>query len=122
MRQTTLVITETQFQQQVIDLAHLTGWTVAHFRAAKVIIKGVETYRTPVQADGKGFPDLVLVKPPRVLFIELKSESGQASPEQVAWLLLLGKCPGIETYCWKPSQWDEIVEILRRERVNGQTK
>ena len=66
---------ETAFQQQVIDLAHYTGWVVAHFRAARTE-KG---WRTPVAADGAGFPDLVLVNrsQKRVLYVELKSEDGK---------------------------------------------
>src|SRR5437667_4476291 len=34
--------------------------------------------------DGAGFPDLVLVRPPRVLFVELKRDAyGKLSPSQV---------------------------------------
>ena len=23
------------------------------------------------------------------------------------------ECPGVEVYIWKPSDWDEIVEVMR---------
>lgn len=44
--------TEIQWQAQVIELAHILGWTVAHFRPALT----KHGWRTPVQADGAGFP------------------------------------------------------------------
>jgi hypothetical protein len=51
---------EAQFQQQVIDLARLCGYRVAHFRTVRVQRKGGSVYyTTPVQADGAGWPDLV---------------------------------------------------------------
>jgi hypothetical protein len=49
---------EASFLEQIIDLAHLFGWRVAHFRAARTF----SGWRTPVQGDGKGFPDLVLCR------------------------------------------------------------
>ena len=49
---------EAEFQRMVIDMAHLFGWRVAHFR--KVQTHG--RWMTAVAADGKGFPDLVLGK------------------------------------------------------------
>ena len=35
----------------------------------------------------KGFPDLVLAKNGVVLIVELKTDTGVATPDQVAWLL-----------------------------------
>jgi hypothetical protein len=50
-----LKILEKDFQQQVIDLAHYTGWLVAHFRNVRVLSKnGSIKYQVPVQADWKG--------------------------------------------------------------------
>jgi len=102
-------IPEREFQQQVIDLAHIFHWRVAHFRPAQTK-KG---WRTAVSADGMGFPDLVLAREGRLIFIEVKSEKGKFSLEQSEWLEVLkatGKC---EVYVWKPSQWDEIMAILK---------
>lgn len=61
-----------------------------------------------------GFPDCVMgrIEPtPRLIFAELKSETGELTVEQYAWLYLLQKL-GHEVYLWKPSEWDEIVKIL----------
>ncbi len=100
---------EAEWQSQVIDLARLYGWTCAHFRPAKTE-KG---WRTPVQADGKGFPDLVLVRKGDLIFAELKAEKGRLSPEQTDWLEQLGQVEGIDTYLWRPSHFDAVNERLR---------
>lgn len=103
-------ISEESFLKQIIDLAHLYGWKVAHFRSA---MKKNGSYMTPVQADGMGFPDLVLVRD-RVIFAELKSEKGKLSNTQEEWFITLGTA-NQEAYCWRPGDWDKIVEILKRQ-------
>jgi hypothetical protein len=59
-----------------------------------------------------GFPDLVLVRPPRCLFAELKTEIGRLSQRQEVWQLLLAGCPGVESYVWRPHDELEIHRIL----------
>jgi hypothetical protein len=98
-----LCITEEQFYQQVVDLAHVLGWRVAHFRAAQT----AHGWRTPVGADGEGFPDLVMVRAGRIIFVELKSQKGVPSFEQAQWLQELGGA------LWKPSDWELIERTLR---------
>lgn len=104
---------EAEFTDAVIAEAQSAGWLVTHFRHAWTE-KG---YRTPVQGDA-GFPDLVLVRE-RVIFAELKSKTGRVSKDQHQWLdTLLGVVeastmpPPLAVYIWRPSQWDEIVELL----------
>jgi hypothetical protein len=99
-------ISENNFQKQVIQMAHIRGWKVAHFRPARVIVKGKETWRTPVSADGEGFPDLVLARRGTVLFRELKSDAGVISKEQQAWLI---ECGG---RVWRPDMWPTIEREL----------
>jgi hypothetical protein len=53
------VVAERDFQSAVVPCARLFGWRVAHFRAAQT----KHGWRTPVEADGKGFPDLLLLHP-----------------------------------------------------------
>jgi hypothetical protein len=84
------------------------GLESCHFRAARTS-KG---WRTPVTADGAGRPDLVLVRPPRIIFAELKSETGELKPRQAEWLDVLRLLPATETYLWRPRDWAELVEIL----------
>jgi hypothetical protein len=101
---------EREFQKKVIELAHMFGWKIAHFRTA-INARGV--HMTPVAADGKGWPDLVLVHPGRgvVLFRELKSDTGRLDPHQIAWGEWLLAC-GMDWGMWKPKDWDTIVGVL----------
>ena len=105
---TAIALTEAQFQEQVIDLARLAGWRVAHFRTARTA-KG---WRTPVAADGAGFPDLLLARGGCLLIAELKSEQGRLSTEQRAWLISLRAVPGIDVRVWRPSDWPVIQQTL----------
>ena len=93
-------LTEREFQRQVMDLAGIFGWTVYH----PMLSKWSE----------RGWPDLAMVRPPRLVFAELKRESGKTSEHQDRWLGLLHACPGVETYLWRPSDLDAIASILRR--------
>ncbi len=101
---------ESDFQKQVIQLARLYKWKVAHFRAA---MNRRGQWSTPVQADGAGFPDLLMVRD-RVIAAELKSEKGKTSPEQDEWIAQF-RTAGIEAFVWKPADWDAIVEVLTAE-------
>lgn len=104
---------ESEFQAQVIDYARLTGWRVAHFRSVKVQRPdGTCYYQTPVQADGKGFPDLVLVRRSVLLFVELKVGKNACSAQQKLWLAELRES-GALVYVWYPEDWPQIEEVLR---------
>ena len=100
-------MSEADWQEQVIAFARLRGWAVAHFRPAQTS-KG---WRTPVTADGAGFPDLVLVRE-RVVVVELKSETGRLSVEQRRWLIAL-EAAHAEHYLWRPSDWPRVEAVLR---------
>lgn len=103
-------MSEAQLQGGVIDTARALGYLVAHFRAAKT----ERGWRTPVEADGKGFPDLVLTGRGRVIFAELKNETRPLEPEQRVWLDALA-IAGAELYVWRPSDYraGEVERILR---------
>ena len=103
-----VISSERDLLEQVIELAHLLHWRVAHFRPA-LTSRG---WRTPVSGDGAGFPDLLLVRRARILAVELKSPRGRATEAQLAWLAAFSEC-GVETHVWQPSDWDQVVEALR---------
>jgi len=104
---------ENDFLGDVIKIAHLHGWTVSHFRS----VHTPSGWRTPVQADGTGFPDLVLVRHERLIFAELKVGYNKLTDAQTAWrLLLLGvasSSPNIQVEVWRPADWDRINSDLR---------
>jgi hypothetical protein len=63
-----------------------------------------------------GFPDLVCVKPGRLIFAELKSQRGKLTTEQQTWLSLLARSiPGVEVHTWRPDDLPTIVAILGRK-------
>ena len=101
---------EADFQKTLIDLLHCYGYRVAHFRPAKTD-KG---WRTPVSADGSGWPDLFVVHPDsgNAFAVECKSDTGKLSPEQENWIEWLRAC-GIRTFVWMPKMWPEIGEIVK---------
>jgi len=102
------LITEAEFQRQLIDLASMLGWSWGHFRPAKTN----RGWRVPVSGPlGAGWPDLVLVREDRLIFAELKrSRKHPPSPDQRFVLELL---KGVaETYLWTPDDLDEIARVL----------
>lgn len=104
-------MTEAELQAAVIELAQWNGWKVAHFRPAQ---NSRGDWRTPVAADGKGFPDLVMVSRFGVLVIELKAENGRLRPAQRAWLEAMDEA-GVRNEVWRPSDWTsgKIERILK---------
>lgn len=112
---TTRSTNERDFQRTVIELAQRLGWRVAHFRPARTVDRrGGERWQTPVDADGAGFPDLVLVRE-RVIFAELKTDNGRLRREQRQWLNAInGASPtdAVDAVVWRPKDWDHIHATL----------
>lgn len=101
-----LETTEKQFQAQVIEAAKLLGWRHYH------------TYRS--KRSPSGFPDLVMVRDGMLVALELKRESGRATPEQRAWIEELDQVPGVTARIVRPSQLQWLVdEVLRRDAPVG---
>lgn len=102
--------TEDELLTAVVQWADLRGWLIHHDRRSDLARQ---------QGDA-GFPDLVLARHPRVLFVELKSETGQLRREQMAWILAIAgqrpdeRLPGHpEIFVWRPSDLDRAIETLR---------
>lgn len=94
---------EHAFQQQVEGLARVYGWRRYHTHDSR--------------RSNAGFPDLVLVRGPELLFVELKTARGRVRREQLEWLEALRAVPGIEVYLWRPEDWDALHARLARERA-----
>lgn len=96
-------MSEETLLSHVLDAAKKLGWRTTHFRPA-LLADG--SWRTAVQGDGKGWPDLVLVneRMGELLFVELKSTDGELTPEQAAWLCALQNV-GQRADVWRPSDW-----------------
>ncbi len=112
-----LAISEKAWQTTILDLAKLGGWRSYH------------TFDS--RRSTAGFPDLVLVRPPELIFAELKAEKGKTTPEQEAWLEDLGvvaqcillnqdslggdEIP-VQVYVWRPSDFDDVRRTLLERR------
>jgi hypothetical protein len=101
-------VNEAELLRQVLDLAALTAWLRAHFRPGRTL----RGWATPCEGDARGFPDLVLLRPPRLVVAELKAERRRPTPDQQVWLDLFRAVPGVEVYVWRPADWPEIVRVL----------
>lgn len=100
-------VSEKEFLEAVLELARWCGFRCYH------------THRS--DRSEPGFPDLVLVRPPRIIYAELKSEKGRLSPAQKEWLDALGACAGGSPWnarmlvaVWRPSDWPHIERQLAR--------
>lgn len=107
-------MTEAELQQTVIESAQVLGWRVAHFRPA-MTAKG---WRTPVEADGAGFPDLLMIRDDQIIVAELKREDkrkGRVRQSQREWLEAFAGA-GVYAATWRPSHLlsGMIHEVLRR--------
>ena len=98
-------ISEKAFQAQIVELARLRGWLCYHTHNSR--------------RSASGFPDLCLVRLEkagqwaRLVFAEVKTDTGPLTREQREWLLYLTLVPGAEVRVWRPDDWQAIEELLR---------
>lgn len=102
-------MSEDAWLTHVLALARHHGWRSAHFRPARTD----RGWRTPVSGDGKGFPDLVMVRGTTLICAELKAQRGRLTPEQEAWLVDLSHAQSVCAEVWRPGDRDEVLEALR---------
>ena len=107
------MVSEAEFQTAVVGLADLCGWLACHFHDSRREVRRRDGTRLFVGDKAtRGFPDLVLVRPPDLLFVELKSEKGRLTKAQREWRDSLIQCPGVRYCLWRPSDWGEIERVL----------
>lgn len=102
---------ERDYQRTILDAAQLLGWRTAHFRPARTN----HGWRTPVEGDGKGFPDLFLVHPHvrQGRFAEVKRDDRpRLDVDQEAWRLALIAAGFIHDVVLVPSGLDGYVKTL----------
>lgn len=104
-------MTESELLKGILDAARILGFRSAHFRPALT----KHGYRTAVQGDGKGWPDLVLVGHGRILFRECKVGRNTLSTEQADWIRALSEA-GCDVGVWTEHDWNAgLIEAeLRR--------
>jgi len=101
-------MSERTLQDRVVSRAKRRHWKVAHAGRGWVGDSETGMWVTPMSP---GWPDLTLAKPGHALvFMELKKEQAEPTPEQVEWLQLLN-LTGNYAIVIRPSD-------LREKRVN----
>jgi len=92
-----LETTEKEWQAQVVALARTLGWHGLY-------------HVFDSRRSASGFPDLVLVRE-RVVYVELKSETGKVSPAQKQWIGWLLDA-GAEVYVARPRDLEALGVVL----------
>ena len=98
-------MTEAEFMQQIVDTARWCGWTLIYHTH--------DSRRSPA-----GFPDLVLARPHRLIFAEVKTETGRVTQAQLAWIanlktIELDTGGIVEAHIWRPRDFDQITATLQ---------
>ena len=95
--------TEKQFMDNIMDLAHKTGWVIHH------------DYHSKIQGkNDKGFPDLIMGKGSVIIAAELKRDRREiVTSEQLFWLSIFRNC-GTIARVWYPDDIEEIENLLTR--------
>ena len=100
-------MSEKQFQAWCVVRARRLGWT-RQFHILRAQVKGVWVTNTSVP----GVPDLWLLRPPRLVVLEIKRWGGKPTPEQSSWIAGLQRVPGIDAYVVSPADAEEVLDLL----------
>lgn len=105
-------VTHVEFQEQIVELAHLFGWRHLHVR------RSIGRNKRWVTATNiKGWPDLLLMHPDvGYVAAELKIPPDKATDEQRELLAYLGSMPSTAARLWTPNDWDDIEATLAAGR------
>ena len=95
-------------QSGIVEAAQLGGWLVFHDYDSR--------RSTP------GFPDLVLVRPPEVMFFELKDAGGRVNTEQADWIEQLQACGVVTAAVIRPAGYDAVLKHLARPRPRTEVR
>lgn len=98
--------TEDEFRQEVTRYAKRCGYRV-NFTYRSRTRDG--SWRT--NATAPGFPDLTIIKPGRLIVLELKMPGNEATPDQQWWIASFQAC-GVDAFVVWPADWDLIVDLL----------
>lgn len=100
-------MTEAACQQAIVDLAHYYGHWVVHVGRAQ-LPNG--RWITPALIDGKGFPDLFIAGDGGIAFVEVKTDDGKRTTEQLRWEDKL------------LTSWQEVYVLRPRHLQSGRVK
>ncbi len=91
-------LSEKDFMAQVAREAKRLGWRVYHTHDSR--------------KSERGFPDLCMVRGQVLVFMELKSEGGRPTADQLSWMEDLSQVEKCGVHLFYPRDWNVISEIL----------
>src|SRR3972149_6016351 len=121
IRKNRITESEADFASWFEDWLPVHGYKFAHFRPARVMRNGKETYETPVSGNAKGLPDYYVWHPERrphlgfrgsAFWVELKSEKGKLSEAQIECIKSL-RASGAQVFIWRPDDRADIERLVR---------
>lgn len=106
-------MSEAELLNAVLSLARVYSWRILHIRPAW----SQRGWRTPLMANGIGWPDVFACRGNRIVAAELKSRTGRLTSDQETWLDVL-RDAGCEVYVWRPADWRSgtILAVLGPSR------
>ena len=109
-------LSEKKWQKQVEEALDVYGWWWFHVPANVVVCQYCR--RKNYRGIKKGFPDILAIKPPRLLWIELKRERGWLEPEQRQVHEMLRAC-GQTVLHVRPRDREELLGLIAGTRRTG---
>ena len=115
LRRSDRALTEKAWQAEVVGEARRLGYVfIYHHRPAMVGKPGARRMITNTLPEGAGFPDLLFVRYPVLIGMELKTEAKAPADKQVAWLEALGGLPSCIAVYARPRDRALVFDLLRR--------
>jgi VRR-NUC domain len=99
---------EERLLREVLKIVRELGGLAYHPRAART----EDGWVVPVQGDGKGWPDVVILLGPSMFALELKSDTGRLTPEQRRWLAAFERIPGCVAMVVRPRDLARLRALL----------
>lgn len=103
IKHSALLWSESDFQKHVVQLAKTYGYTLTYHTADS-------------RRSNPGFPDLVLLhgKTGKLIFAELKTQSGRVSADQESWINTI-RIGGTTAEIWRPIDYvsGQIQKVLK---------
>ena len=84
------------------------GWRVCHVYPARG-----RDGRWITATSSPGFPDVWMLRPGRLVVLELKSRGGRRPVEQREWIAELATVPGVAAAFAGPDDWPAVARLLR---------
>jgi len=100
------VDSEAKWQSEVRELATLYGYYLQY-------------HANDSRRSDPGWPDLVLLRPGRTLFIELKTNEGKLTVDQDRWIKGL-RANGHECHVWRPRDREQVLKVLSGKETSDE--